>query len=815
MAGNLPIQVQGAGQPLGVNVRPHDNPPVGAEDLNRAQADKIQDSGGLAAVVLNRRYGERGGIQSALEYMIERTPNQDITLCTDNEQRWIAMIPEIADLAAANNPRYHQVREDAVKKFLQMKKQRKTDKDGANWRFRLPELALQKCPHLDSFDATSGAKFYSWKDVTLKQLERHHATSAHRLELTKALLDKKYLFLVSHCQQAEEIFTILEQKIPPKSEICRHLEDRIALGGLALGKDGADEMSLHRKAESVQVILSQLGLVEPDYDIAKSSVDSCLLSFGIGAGSHMEQARLTSSWYESKRTSNQFMSFSLDVWLETFKSALSGASATRVRAERLTLVDAAVKAAGSKQGRQGSKQGSKQKKTLVSQNTMPPPSAPPAPPSTAPPPTKGIKSTSHKTQFKESRICFVCSKPGEECKKLATCKCVVAWREKKAILPGNRCALCLRIKDGDHHRYSPSADTKVCHWRSFKDETRNYCCKHRISRHLCNECSGTSKEGKRPFSSQKRLSMKQVVSAQKQTSSLQQQASTPVLLPTVFQLREKVVVCDPYGHDQQALLVYDTGADHSMCSPGLMRCDNSDTDRVAHNVMIVGSVASQAYDLPIIQLNIQTKNGAVKSGKCLNLAVKEMAGEQQDPMLPTDLGQELDLKDSISEGDLELPIILLGIDYIGLHPVVCENNSIYKLPGLIYFKSRITEKILPVGRIAEMRSALDEENQMACERRAQAEQEDKTEVSKVSAEDKEEVSNISEKDSECEGNFCAPLSSLPAVKALAHDLMMSELRQTWGPVEQSAAISNVSRLGCMSCSPMPQALLDKQDVSFF
>ena len=118
------------------------------------------------------------------------------------------------------------------------------DRQGVNWRFRLPEITLQKCPHLDSFNPASGAKFYNWKDVTLKQLERHQATSAHRLELTKTLLDKKHLYLVSHCQDAEEIFDILEQKIPPKSEICRHLEDRIALGGQALGKEATGQYFL-------------------------------------------------------------------------------------------------------------------------------------------------------------------------------------------------------------------------------------------------------------------------------------------------------------------------------------------------------------------------------------------------------------------------------------------------------------------------------------------------------------------------------------------------------------------------------------------
>ena len=53
MAGFL--QIQGAQPLLGVGLRPHNNQPIGAEDLNKAQADKIKDGGGLAAVVLNRR----------------------------------------------------------------------------------------------------------------------------------------------------------------------------------------------------------------------------------------------------------------------------------------------------------------------------------------------------------------------------------------------------------------------------------------------------------------------------------------------------------------------------------------------------------------------------------------------------------------------------------------------------------------------------------------------------------------------------------------------------------------------------------------
>ena len=74
---------------------------------------------------------------------------------------------------------------------------------------------------------------------------------------------------------------------------------------------------------------------------------------------------------------------------------------------------------------------------------------------------------------------------------------------------------------------------------------------------------------------------------------------------------------------------------------------------------------------------------------------------------------------------------------------------------------------------------------------------------------------LSPGDQDVEGNFCAPLSSLPAIKALTHDVMMNEIKECWGPVEQSAAVSNVSKLGCMSCSAVPQALLDKQDISFF
>ena len=854
MAGFL--QVQGAQPLFGVGLRPHNNQPIGAEDLNKAQADKIKDGGGLAAVVLNRRYGEKGAIKSNLEWMARTTASQNVDRCSAQELDAISDIPEIADLAANGDPRHRKVREDAITEFLRLKKQKQVDRQGVNWHFRLPEITLQKCPHLDSFDPASGAKFYNWRHLTLKQLDRHKATSAHRLELTKTLLDKKYLFLVSHCQDAEEIFDILEQKIPPKSEICRHLEDRIALGGQALGKE-ATEMNLYKKAESVQVLLSQLGLVESDFDISKATVDSCLLSFGTGAGSHMEQARLTSAWYEAKRSSNQFMSFSLDVWLETFKSALSGASATRIRAERLTLVDAAVKSATTKQGRQESKQGqqdSKQQKAFVSQKVGMPPSAPQGPTRSAAPVHLKTeeRSAGQKTQPKTMRTCFVCSKPGEECKNLALCTCVASWREKKVSMPANRCVLCLHVKDGDQHKYTSSPDTKACHWVSFKNDTRNYCCKHKVSKYLCAECFEAPKKRKGPVSSQKRLSMKQVVSTQKQTSSLQHQTSTPVLLPSIFQLREKVMVCSRNGQKQQVLLIYDSGADHSMASPGLASCNTSEEDRVARNVMIIGSVASKACDLPIIQLDIETKNEDV-SVLSINVAVKEMSEEQIDPELPVFIGQNENLKDSISEKDLSLPIIVLGLDNIRWHPTLWEGKGASQMPGLVYFASKLTNKILPVGRIVDIQSAIHEDQQLTEERRTQstkeARQEVKEEGSRATVAAKEECSRATvvakeessratmgeakkkgskenssimvkseqevSNETEYEGNFCSPLSSLPAVKALAHDLLMTEIRQTWGPVEQSAAISNVSSLGCMTCSPLPQALLDKQDISFF
>ena len=70
MAGFL--QVQGAQPLFGVGLRPHNNQPIGAEDLNKAQADKIKDGGGLAAVVLNRRYGEERALGSSILFTNRR-----------------------------------------------------------------------------------------------------------------------------------------------------------------------------------------------------------------------------------------------------------------------------------------------------------------------------------------------------------------------------------------------------------------------------------------------------------------------------------------------------------------------------------------------------------------------------------------------------------------------------------------------------------------------------------------------------------------------------------------------------------------------
>ena len=291
------------------------------------------------------------------------------------------------------------------------------------------------------------------------------------------------------------------------------------------------------------------------------------------------------------------------------------------------------------------------------------------------------------------------------------------------------------------------------------------------------------------------------------------------------------MICSRNGQKQQALLIYDSGADHSMASSGLASCNTSEEDRVARNVMIVGSVASKACDLPIIQLDMETNNEDVPVIS-INVAVKEMSEEQIDPELPVVIGQIKNLKDSISEEDLSLPIIVLGLDNISWHPTLWEGKGASQMPGLVYFASKLTNKILPVGRIVDMRSAIHEDQQLTEGRRTQstmeakeAKQEAKEEGSRATVVAKEEGSKESSimvkseqevsSETEYEGNFCSPLSSLPAVKALAHDLLMTEIRQTWGPVEQSAAISNVSSLGCMTCSPLPQALLDKQDISFF
>ena len=879
----MALPVNRVGAALDDTVRPHDRPPVSPEDLNRAQADKVRDGGGLASNVLNRRYGERGSIRECLEYLAGVSRDRDVDQCTAAELNQIDLIPPIARLANENSPRYQGMRDDAVREFLRLKKQRKVDREGANWHFRLPELSLQKCPYLDTFDTSSGVKFYTWKDTTVKQLQRHATTSAHKLELTKTLVPQKFQILVGHCKEAEEIFEILEHKIPPKSEIARYLEDLIALGGSISIKEGEDEMTLFRKAEDVQLLLTQLALVEPDYDIAKSSVDSCLLSFGSSAGSHLEQSKLTSRWYDLKRDVNQFLSLALDVWLENFKSALGSASATRFRAEKLVLATEAKKSVvqkQSRQNRQGDLQGEGGWARQEQQRQVPPsapaPPAPPArpappqarpparPPTTKHPETKGPGARDSVVQ--KVKTCTVCSKTRKECPDLMKCKTVMNWRGNMRSVPSNVCSLCLHPKDGTRHRYSSNADTKVCHWIHGRGaKVIDICCEHKMSKYLCRHCCpgfGSEKKSFTP-SSQKRMSMKQLYSRKSQKC-------TPVHLPTVFQQREKVWVSSPDGNDRQALVVYDSGADHSMASPALASCDTSDTQRMAHDVMIVGSISSQAFDLPIIRLDIRSKVNEIPYVTSLNLAVKEMGGEREDPVWHG-LPQNLDLKDPISGSDLDLPIILLGLDYINLHPVLCEKPNVNHLPGLVYFESCFTEKVLPVGRILPMRDVSEGNDHLAQARRVQMtrigiqtedketkkelevkqdkkikedkeakkelavehDKEIKEEKKKLKKKQKKEINEEAgiqqsnqqgeaekgKEDSSVElgavGNFCSPLSSLPAIKALSHDVMMSEIRECWGPVEQSAAVSNVSKLGCMSCSSVPQTLLDKQDISFF
>ena len=152
----MALPVNRVGAALDDTVRPHDRPPVSPEDLNRAQADKVRDGGGLASNVLNRRYGERGSIRECLEYMAGVSRDRDVDQCTAAELNQIDLIPPIARLANENSPRYQGMRDDAVREFLRLKKQRKVDREGANWHFRLPELSLQKCPYLDTFDTSSG-----------------------------------------------------------------------------------------------------------------------------------------------------------------------------------------------------------------------------------------------------------------------------------------------------------------------------------------------------------------------------------------------------------------------------------------------------------------------------------------------------------------------------------------------------------------------------------------------------------------------------------------------------------------------------------
>ena len=94
----MAMPVNRVGAALDDTVRPHDRPPVSPEDLNRAQADKVRDGGGLASNVLNRRYGERGSIRECLEYMAGVSRDRDVDQCTAAELNQIDLIPPIARL---------------------------------------------------------------------------------------------------------------------------------------------------------------------------------------------------------------------------------------------------------------------------------------------------------------------------------------------------------------------------------------------------------------------------------------------------------------------------------------------------------------------------------------------------------------------------------------------------------------------------------------------------------------------------------------------------------------------------------------------
>ena len=141
----FPVQLVGT-------VRSHDKAPVGIEDLNRAQRDHLEDRGGLAAIVLSRRYGERGKIRRSLEVIVSNSESPDIDRITREELAFLESIPALVELRRDDNPRYGVMLEDVKSEYLKLKKQRRTDARGESWRFRLPELTLVRCPKLDAFD---------------------------------------------------------------------------------------------------------------------------------------------------------------------------------------------------------------------------------------------------------------------------------------------------------------------------------------------------------------------------------------------------------------------------------------------------------------------------------------------------------------------------------------------------------------------------------------------------------------------------------------------------------------------------------------
>ena len=290
--------------------------PVPIEQIAAEQAQVRKDQVGITATVARGRTGYDAYHEDIVK-LARNTADDNPTKLTLDEKNGIKSIPEIRTLLeeSPDSDLTQIVVQEAEAKYLIVKKQTLSDRQ-TNMSFKAPNMKLPKCPDLSANGYKEGSRYYFWKKDTVRKISQYKCPSYVAVELMWDSMSPYLSRLTAAADTPEEIFTIMELRIPSKKVILQELETDVANGCGQL-MPGFSDKELVKKCEKLCELIREMAVVEPRYDIAEDSTRSCMLSFGdsVTGGLH-ELNKLLDSWSEARNNNLAFRAVKLESWLE-------------------------------------------------------------------------------------------------------------------------------------------------------------------------------------------------------------------------------------------------------------------------------------------------------------------------------------------------------------------------------------------------------------------------------------------------------------------------------------------------------------------